>query len=112
MVQADASDVAVAAVVLQANEEGNLQPCAYTSHKLNETECKWAVWAVAYHSRSERTIKIWRLSKHHVSSHLSKSAGHYISDAFNFQLKYIPGGRNFLADALSCMPQFASDHER
>lgn len=44
MIQADASDVAVGAVLLQHNEEGNLQPCVYTSRKLNETEWQLVVW--------------------------------------------------------------------
>lgn len=30
---------------------------------------------------------------------------------FRFQLKYVPGGKNFLADALSCMPQYNSRRE-
>lgn len=36
--QADASDMAMGAVLLQRNKEGNLQLHVYTSRKLNETE--------------------------------------------------------------------------
>lgn len=31
-------------VLLQKNADGTLQPCAYTSKKLSETERRWAVW--------------------------------------------------------------------
>lgn len=41
LIQADANDVAVHAVILQKNQEGQLQPCAYTSKKLTETEQQW-----------------------------------------------------------------------
>uniref|UniRef100_A0A670Z7K1 Integrase catalytic domain-containing protein n=1 Tax=Pseudonaja textilis TaxID=8673 RepID=A0A670Z7K1_PSETE len=41
VIQADASDVAVGAVLLQKNGSGQLQPCAYTSKKLTETEQFW-----------------------------------------------------------------------
>ncbi|XP_026578567.1 KAT8 regulatory NSL complex subunit 1-like, partial [Pseudonaja textilis] len=44
IIQADASDMAVGAVLLQRNDQGNLQPCAYTSHKLMDTERRWAAW--------------------------------------------------------------------
>lgn len=44
IVQADASDVAVGAVLLQKTPDGDLHPCAYTSHKLTPTEQDWAIW--------------------------------------------------------------------
>lgn len=44
VVQADASEVAVGAVLLQANEKEALQPCAYMAKKLNDTECNWPIW--------------------------------------------------------------------
>lgn len=39
IIQADSSDVAVKAVLLQENE-----PCVYTLKKLTETEQRWAIW--------------------------------------------------------------------
>lgn len=42
--QADASNVAVGAVLLQENEQGKFQPCAYILKKLTDTEQQWAVW--------------------------------------------------------------------
>lgn len=43
IVQADASDVAIRAVLMQSNEAGQLQPCAYTSKKITPTERGWAI---------------------------------------------------------------------
>lgn len=44
VIQFETSDVAVAAILLQKNTEGNVQPCTYTSKKLMETQQRWAVW--------------------------------------------------------------------
>lgn len=43
-VQADASDMAMAAVLLQQNPQSQLQPCVYMSKKLTDTERRWAAW--------------------------------------------------------------------
>lgn len=44
VIQADASDVAVGAVLPQKNAKGDLQHCAYMSCKLSDTERRWAIW--------------------------------------------------------------------
>lgn len=44
VVQADASEVAVGAVLIQVNEEGAFQLCVYTSQKLNDIERNWPIW--------------------------------------------------------------------
>lgn len=44
VIQGDASDLVMGAVLLQKNEQRALQPCAYTSKKLTETEQQWAIW--------------------------------------------------------------------
>lgn len=44
VIHTDASDVAVGAVLFHRNQEGNLQPCAYTTCKLSKAEWRWAVW--------------------------------------------------------------------
>lgn len=44
VIQADASNVAVGAMILQKNWQGGLQPCAYTLCKLSNAERYWAVW--------------------------------------------------------------------
>ncbi|KAK9391826.1 hypothetical protein NXF25_017413 [Crotalus adamanteus] len=130
IVQADASEVAVGAVLLQRNPEGKLQPCAYTSRKLSETERRWAIWekeafaikwALAtwrhFLEGAKYEIEIWtdhknlavlqsprRLNPKHV-----RWAQYF--QRFTFTLKYVPGGRNFLADALSRLPQYDSPRE-
>lgn len=43
VIQADTSNVAVGAALLQKNEQDDLQPCTYTSRKLTETKHRWAV---------------------------------------------------------------------
>lgn len=44
VIQADVSDITVHAVLLQKIQQGLLQPCAYTSKKLSNTECRWGIW--------------------------------------------------------------------
>lgn len=39
IIEGDASDVAMGAVLLQRNNQDTLQLCAYTSKKLTDTEC-------------------------------------------------------------------------
>ncbi|KAK9395591.1 hypothetical protein NXF25_018952 [Crotalus adamanteus] len=130
IVQADVSDIAVGAVLLQQNPTGTLQPCAYTSRKLTETKRAWAVWekeafAVKWALSTWRhllegakhEVEVWtdhknlealqtprRLSPKHV-----RWAQYF--RRFRFHLKYVPGGRNFLADALSRLPQYDSKRE-
>lgn len=38
VIQADGSDIAIGAVLLQGNDKGKLQPCTYTSWKLTDAE--------------------------------------------------------------------------
>nr|XP_016850261.1 PREDICTED: uncharacterized protein LOC107983038 [Anolis carolinensis] len=44
VVHCDASEAAYGAILLQADDEGALRPCAYLSRKFTETEWKWRVW--------------------------------------------------------------------
>lgn len=44
VVQVDASDAAMGAILLQANAQGKLQLCAYLSKKFTDAECNWLVW--------------------------------------------------------------------
>ncbi|XP_039178262.1 uncharacterized protein LOC120298525 [Crotalus tigris] len=130
VVQVDASDVAVGAVLLQKNSGGVLQPCAYTSRKFTAAECSWAVWEKeAFAIRwalatwrhllegAKQPFEVWtdhknlealqtprRLAPKHV-----RWAQYF--NRFQFTLKYVPGGKNFLADALSRMPQYHSKRE-
>ncbi|KAK9410979.1 hypothetical protein NXF25_002154 [Crotalus adamanteus] len=130
IVQADASDVAVGAVLLQRNNNSELQPCAYTSRKLTETERRWAIWekeafAIKWAlvtwrhllEGAKREIEIWTDHKNlAVLQSPRRLAPKHVRWAqyfkrFTFQLKYVPGGRNFLADALSRLPQYESQRE-
>ncbi|KAK9395798.1 hypothetical protein NXF25_019159 [Crotalus adamanteus] len=130
IVQADASDVAVGAVLLQRNTKGELQPCAYTSRKLSETERRWAIWekeafAIKWAlvtwrhllEGAKQEIEIWTDHKNlTVLQSPRRLAPKHVRWAqyfkrFTFQLKYVPGGRNFLADALSRLPQYESQRE-
>lgn len=127
IVQADASDAAVGAVLLQTNADGQLQPCAYTSRKFSDTERRWAIWekeafAVRWALLTWRQFlegtnlpfEVWTDHKNlealktprKLSPKQARWAQHF--GRFNFNLRYLPGGRNFLADALSRMPQFNS----
>ncbi|KAK9406808.1 hypothetical protein NXF25_005582 [Crotalus adamanteus] len=130
VVQADASDVAVGAVLLQRNDQGILQPCAYTSKKFTDTERRWAVWekeafAVKWALSTWRHLlegaqhpfEVWtdhknltvlqtprRLAPKHV-----RWAQYF--QRFRFHFKVVPGGKNFLADTLSRLPQYDSKKE-
>ncbi|KAK9395445.1 retrotransposon-derived protein PEG10 [Crotalus adamanteus] len=125
VIQADASDVAVGAVLLQKNKNGILQPCAYTSKKFTESERRWAIWekeAFAirwallnwrhYLEGSKVPFEVWTDHKNlealktprKLSPKQVRWAQYF--NRFNFTLKYIPGGKNFLADALSRLPQY------
>lgn len=44
VIQAHFSDVAVGAVLLQKNDQGVLQPYAYSSKRLSDAVRSWAVW--------------------------------------------------------------------
>ncbi|KAK9397281.1 hypothetical protein NXF25_020642 [Crotalus adamanteus] len=131
VVQADASDVAVGALLMQRNGQGELQPCAYTSKKFTDPERRWAVW-----EKEAFAIK-WALS---TWRHLLEGAQHPFEvwtdhrnlmvlqtprrlapkhvrwaqyfQRFRFSLKVVPGGKNFLADALSRLPQYDSKKEQ
>lgn len=44
IIQVDASDVAMVAVMLQEGKDGQLHPCAYVSKKFTTMERNWSVW--------------------------------------------------------------------
>lgn len=129
-VQADASDVAVGAVLLQKDETETLRPCAYTSRKLTPAERGWAIWekeafAVRWALLTWRHLLegakqpfiVWTDHKNlealQTPRRLSPKQVRWAQyfQRFNFTLKYVPAGRNFLADALSRMPQYNSHRE-
>ncbi|KAK9395371.1 hypothetical protein NXF25_018732, partial [Crotalus adamanteus] len=107
-----------------------LQPCALTSRKLTNNDRGWAIWEKeAYAVRwalatwrhflegAKENFEVWtdhknlealqtprRLAPKHVRWAL-------YFQCFKFRLKYVPGGRNFLVDALSRKPQYHSKRE-
>lgn len=110
-----------------AEKQGQMQPCAYTSCKLTETEHGWAIWEKeAFTVRS--ALLTWR---HLLKEPFEVRTDHKNLEAlqtpyrlslkqvrwaqycqwFCFTLKYIPAGKNFLADALPWMHQFNSQQE-
>lgn len=117
VIQADASDVAVGAVLLQKSKEGKLQPCTYMSQNLNEIVRQQAVWEketfavrcalliwrqslegskIPFEVWTDRkTLKVLRTLHKFFPNHVWWAQ--YFNQ-FDFELKY------FLADTLSCMP--------
>lgn len=127
VIQADASDVAVGAVLLQLNADNRLQPCAYTSRKFTSTERNWAIWekeafAVKWALQTwrhllegnDKPFEVWTDHKNlealQTPRKLSPKQVRWAQyfRRFRFALKYVPAGRNFLADALSRLPQYNS----
>ncbi|XP_042299927.1 uncharacterized protein LOC121917880, partial [Sceloporus undulatus] len=123
VVQVDASDAAVGAVLLQRDEGGQLRPCAYSSKKFDSTQANWPCW-----ERESFAIKwaldIWRQflegaphpfevwTDHRnlealqtLRQLLSPKQRRWAKDffKFNFTIKFIPGRENGLADGLSRM---------
>lgn len=98
---------------------GVLQPCAYTSKKLPETKSKWAVWKKESYTvlwvflTWWHFLEVWTDHKNlealKTPRRLSPKQVHWTQyfNQVNFKL-YLPGGKNFLADAFSKLPQYNS----
>lgn len=112
IIEVDASDVALGAVLLQKNQQGLLQPFAYISKKLFDTEHWWAVWEKkAYVVRwalltwrhflecSKTPFKVWMDHKNlealktppKLSPKQVRWAQYF--NHFNFTLRYLPRGK-------------------
>uniref|UniRef100_A0A803TQ72 Gypsy retrotransposon integrase-like protein 1 n=1 Tax=Anolis carolinensis TaxID=28377 RepID=A0A803TQ72_ANOCA len=130
VIQVDASDAATGAVLLQKDDKGILRPCSYLSRKFNTTESHWPIWEKEA-AAVKFALEAWR--------HLLEGAPHkfvvYTDHRnlealqtprkmtpkqlrwakffarFDFELKYLPGKENFLADALSRLPQYHADKQ-
>lgn len=127
MIQADASDVAMGAMLLQANVKGGFEPCTYTSRKLTEIKRRWAIWEKeAFAVRwalliwrhflevAKQPFKMWTDHKNlealKTPRKLSPKQVRWLEyfNQFNFALCCIPGGKNFMADVLSILHQYNS----
>uniref|UniRef100_A0A2D4NUS5 Reverse transcriptase RNase H-like domain-containing protein n=1 Tax=Micrurus surinamensis TaxID=129470 RepID=A0A2D4NUS5_MICSU len=101
-----------------------MQPCAYTSRKFNKTERAWAVWEKEAYA-VKWALGVWRHFLEGSSLEFEVWTDHRNLEAlqkprklspkqarwalyfnrFNFRLRHVPGGKNFMADALSRLPQ-------
>uniref|UniRef100_A0A803TR04 Gypsy retrotransposon integrase-like protein 1 n=1 Tax=Anolis carolinensis TaxID=28377 RepID=A0A803TR04_ANOCA len=123
VVHCDASEAAYGAILLQADDEGALRPCAYLSRKFTETERNWRVWekeafavkAALSHWRhflegTEAQFEVWTDHKNlqalRTPQRLNAKQLRWAQffNRFNFKLKFFPGTQNRMADALSRMP--------
>lgn len=129
VVQVDASDVAVGAVLLQRDSTGPLKPGAYLSKKFSEAEQNWSTWekeAFAiklaliewqhWLEGMEELFEVWTDHKNleilHQPRNLTAKQMRWAEffPRYHFKLGHIPGKDNFLADALSRLPQHEAEH--
>ncbi|ETE60414.1 Retrotransposon-derived protein PEG10, partial [Ophiophagus hannah] len=122
VVEADASNVAVGAMLLKAHASGGiLFPCAYYSRKLNPAKHNWEKELLvikagfeAWKHHLEGACHQVEVQTVHKNLEFLKTAQKlnqhqiwwYVFFAhFNFHVTYIPSGRNQWADALSWKPE-------
>src|SRR6266576_5590084 len=60
ILQTDASDCAIGAVLMQADENGDLHPCGYLSHALTPTETRWQIYDRELYAIYYALFKEWR----------------------------------------------------
>lgn len=122
MVEVDASDLGVGAVLSQRSvEDGKLHPCAFLSHRLSPAECnydvgnrerlafklaleEWWHWLEG----AEQPFVVWTDHKNLEYIHSARRLNSrqalglvFWLFFFNFTLTYRPGSRNIKPDALS-----------
>ena len=128
VIQTDASDFAVAGVLLQQDDEDNLAPLEFYSRKLNDSELNYSIHDKELLAIKE-SLQEWRHYVMHAKepiqvfcdhknllyfkeNRLTKprhARWHEILMQFNFVLLQIRGDENYLADALSRDPVLKSD---
>ncbi|KAF7647278.1 hypothetical protein LDENG_00174850, partial [Lucifuga dentata] len=120
LVEVDASDVGVGAILSQCSAVDKIHPCAFFSHRLSPTECnydignrellavklaleEWRHWLEG----AEQPFIVWTDHKKleyiktakRLNSHQARWALFF--GRFNFTISYWPGSRNGKPDALS-----------
>ena len=118
ILRSDASDTAIGACLLQKDDEGNEQPIAFLSSKLNETQRNWKIvvkeaYAIVY------SLKKWGyiIYNSHVTVYCDNNPLHYIINStptspklirwsislskFDITVIHVKGTENLVADHLS-----------
>jgi hypothetical protein len=121
VLQTDASDRAIGAVIMQADANGDLHPCGYLSHALTPTETRWQIYDRELFAIYYALYKEWRyllegaehpvtvycdhknLTYYREPQRLTAQQTRWWNDLsrFNFTLTHIPGTKLIIADTLS-----------
>jgi hypothetical protein len=116
----DACSFAVGAVLSQAGDDGALRPVAYFSQKLTDTQLRWAtyereLWAVVaalqhwdWHLRGAKNVIDIHTDHRSLEALMAQetwspkqSRWMLVLAQYKFEIKFIPGKLNVVADALS-----------
>ena len=130
VVATDASNVGLAAVLLQEDSEGELRPCAYWARKLNDAERNYSAYDLEALAVVESVTRVWRMyldgckaiqvvTDHSTLTHLlrqpsttlTKRQAHFIERLMPYTgymtILYRKGSAN-VADPVSRRPDFYS----
>jgi hypothetical protein len=120
ILRTDACETGIGGVLLQDAEKSQLLPVVHVSHSLTVSERKWSI------IEKEAFAIVWcilRLSAYLLGRHflvqtdhknlkwMDKSKNRRVQrwslalEDYDFDIEYIPGPKNSVADALSCVPK-------
>ncbi len=121
VLQTDASDCAIGAILMQEDENGDLHPCGFLSCALTPTETRWQIYDHKLFAIYYALYKEWRYllkgAEHPVTIHCDHKNLLYYQEPqhlmnrqarwwnglsqFNFTLNHIPVAKLIIANALS-----------